>query len=325
MKKQYIYISLTPFFLLLGCVSQKKYNTLILAKEAIQKEYATLRNARNERNDMADSLFKINATLAIALQDVDDWKGRYLTYAQTNEQLNKELDNLKQQNQTLTETTINSNDRMKQEISDRMKELDARERELRRVENSLQTKEGTIDGLKKILSENEFKIKELSDTLKVRDAQMMKTQQTIADILTGGATNELTMRQTNGKVYLTLSEALLFAKGKTEVTTHGIDVLRKLANALIASPDLDISIEGHSDSEGSIDAQWQISTAKAVSVAKILIGAKVEAKRIIASGRSAYQPFVPNNSEVNKAKNRRVEVVISPNVNDLYRLIKEFK
>jgi chemotaxis protein MotB len=322
MNKQYIYPNLTLLLLMLGCVSQKKYDTLLSAKDAVQKEYATLRNARNERNDIADSLFKVSSALTIALQETDDWKGRYLTYVQTNEQLSKEVENLKQQNQALTDATTTSDERMKQEISDRMKELDARERDLRKIESSLQTKEGTIDGLKKILSENEFKIKELSDGLKEKDVQMAKIQQNIADILRGGTANEISLRQANGKVYVALSESLLFAKGKSDVSTRGTDVLRKLANALNASPEVEIGVEGHTDLDGSADANWQLSTARAVSVTKILVAAKVEAKRIVASGRSLYQPIVPNDSEANKAKNRRIEIVLSPRLDELYNLIK---
>jgi chemotaxis protein MotB len=322
MDKHYIYLFFALFFMTSGCVSQKKYDTVLIAKDAIQKEYATLRNARNERNDMADTLFKVSSALTVALQETDDWKGRYLTYVKTNEQISKELDNLKQQNQALTDAATTSDDRMKQEISDRMKELDARERDLRKIESSLQTKEGTIDGLKKILSENEFKIKELSDALKEKDVQMAKIQQNITDILRGFTTNEFTVRQANGKVYVALSEALLFAKGKSDVGTRGNEALRKLATALNTSPDVEIGVEGNTDSDGSVDFNWQLSTARAVSVAKILVGAKVEAKRIVASSRSFYQPLVPNDSEANKAKNRRIEIVLSPRLDELYNLIK---
>jgi chemotaxis protein MotB len=322
MNKQCVYLLLCPLLTLISCVSQKKYDTLLTAKDAIQKEYSLLRNARFERNSIADSLFKTTTALTTALQESDDWKGRYQTYVQTNEQLNKELDNLRQQNQALTDATTTSNDSMRQEISDRMKELDARERDLKRIEGSLQTKEGTIEGLKKVLSENELKIKELSDALKAKDVQMSKIQQTISDVLKGFAANELTVRQENGKVYVALSEALLFAKGKSDVGARGNEALRKLATALNASPDVEIGVEGHTDSDGSADLNWQLSTARAVNVAKILVAAKVEPKRIVASGRSLYHPLVANDSDVNKAKNRRTEIILSPRLDELYNLIK---
>jgi chemotaxis protein MotB len=322
MNKQYIYSILTMFFLTGGCVSQKKYDTLLIAKDAIQKEYATLRNARNERNAMSDSLFKVSSALTIALQETDDWKGRYLTYVETNEQLSKELGNVKQQNQALTDAATATDNRIKQEISDRMKELDARERDLRKIESSMQTKEGTIDGLKKILSENEFKIKELSDSLTAKDVQMGEIQQMVADILRGYITSELTVQQAYGKVHVVLSETLLFAKGKSEINPRGSEALRKLATVINASPEVDISVEGHSDSDGTADFNWQQSTARAVNVAKVLVASKVEAKRIVASGRSSYKPLVPNDSELNKAKNRRIELIFSPNMNELYNLIK---
>jgi chemotaxis protein MotB len=322
MKKTRLFLFCLPLLLFSNCVSQKKYDTLLSAKDVLQREFATLRNARLERNAMADSLVKINASLTTAQQESDDWKGRYQSYAATNEQLNKELENLRQQNQRLSDAATTSNDRMKQEISDRMKELDARERDLRLLSNSLQTKEGTIEGLKKVLSENELKIKDLSDALKAKDVQMSKIQQTIADVLRGFTANELTVRQENGKVYVALSEALLFAKGKSDVGTRGNEALKKLATALNASPDIEIGVEGHTDSDGSADLNWQLSTARAVSVAKILVAAKVEPKRLVASGRAFYHPLVPNDSEINKAKNRRTEIILSPRLDELYNLIK---
>jgi chemotaxis protein MotB len=322
MSKQLNYVFLLLVLVFTSCVSQKKYDTLLSAKNTLQSEFARLQNARLERNALADSLLKTNAALGVAQQEGDDWKGRYQSIVQTNEQITKELDNLKAQNQQLTENSARSDDKMRQEISDRMKELDARERDLTLLANSLQTKDGTIEGLKKVLSENELKIKELSDALKAKDVQMSKVQQTITDVLRGFNANELTVRQENGKVYVALSEALLFAKGKSDVGSRGIDALRKLATALNASPDVEIGVEGHTDSDGSVDLNWQLSTARAVSVAKILVGVKVEPKRIVASGRAFYQPLAPNDSEANKSKNRRTEIILSPRLDELYNLIK---
>ncbi len=322
MFKQYNYLPLLLLTVLCSCVSQKKYDTLLSAKNTLQLEFAGLHNARIERNAMADSLLKTNTALTTALQESDDWKGRYQSIVQTDAQINKELDNLRQQNERLTEATTTAHDRMTQEISDRMKELDARERDLKMLENSLTTKEGRIEGLKKLLSENELKIKELSDTLKAKDVEMSAIQQKINEVLRGFTANELTVRQENGKVYVALSEALLFAKGKSDVGTRGVEALRKLATALNASPDVEIGVEGHTDSDGSADLNWQLSTARAVSVAKILVGAKVEPKRIVASGRALFHPLVPNDSEANKSKNRRTEIILSPRLDELYNLVK---
>ena len=265
---------------------------------------------------------EIRCISAAAVAEGDDFKNRYLSFYQQNEDLKKEIATVRQQNERLQSSATQADVNLRKEISDRMKELDAREKDLRLLESSLQTKEGTIDDLRKVLSQNELKIKELSDALKAKDVQMAETQQKIADVLRGFNANELTVRQENGRIYVALSEALLFAKGRADVAARGADAIRKLAGALNASPDVDIEVEGHTDTDGSADLNWQLSTARAVSVAKILVAAKVEPKRIAAAGRAFYRPVAPNDVEANKSKNRRTEIILSPRLDELYNLIK---
>lgn len=310
-------------FSVVGCVPTKKYDLLLASKDALQKEYSALQDARRERTQMADSLVRVNAKLSETQAESEDWKNRYISYYHQLEDLNKELASLRTQNAALEETARTTNEDARKAVSERLKELDARERELRLSETALKSTQGTVVNLKKELDNNDQETKNLGDAFRLKEAEMHEIQQKIAQILRGFNTNELTVRDENGRVYVILSENLLFEKGKSDVKTRGEDALKKIASALNASSDVDIEVEGHTDSDGSEDANWQLSAARAISVSKILIKDKVNAGKITASGRSSHRPIVPNNTEINKIRNRRTEIILSPHLDELYDLVKK--
>lgn len=308
--------------LLFSCVPKKKYDLLLEAKDVLQKDLSLLQDARRERNRFADSLSRLNTHLTNTQAELEDWKNRYISYETLNRDLNKEVESLRQQNIALQESARNTNDAARKDIADRLKELDARERELRQLESSLRTSEGTVQELRQILSEKELRIRDMSDTLKQRENEMMEIRQKIAQILRGVNANDWAIEQKNGRIHIQFSEAILFAKGKSDVNPKGIDVLRRLASALNSSPSVEIQVEGHTDSDGSADLNWQLSATRAISVSKILIANKVEPNRLSAIGRAFYQAIAPNDSEVNKARNRRTEIILSPRLDALYNLIQ---
>jgi chemotaxis protein MotB len=319
--KNYYILFIALFFT--NCVSKKQYDSLLQSKDILQKDFESLKDARRERQAYADSLVRMNSNFTTASQEAEDWKNRYLSLYTTNEALNKEISGLRYQNEQLQNTAASNNEALRTEIANRMKELDAREKDLRLMESDMKNSQGTINDLKKFLSDKELKIKDLSDNLNAKDAQMNDLRTKIAEILRGFNTGELTVRQENGKVYVALSENLLFAKGSSAINPRGIDALKKLASALNVSNDVDIQVEGHTDSDGVVDQNWSLSTSRALSVVKILTTNKVDAKRITASGRAFFHPIAPNDSEINKAKNRRTEIILSPQLDVLYNIIKD--
>ena len=316
------YTFLCVAVLMTSCVSKKQFDLLVQSKDVLQKDYESLKDARRERQAFADSLVRMTTNFTTASQEAEDWKSRYLSLYTTNEALTKELGAVRYQNEQLQNSASANNDALRTENANRMKELDAREKDLRLLEGEMKNNQGTINDLKKFLTDKELKIKELSDNLNAKDAQMTELRSKIADILRGFNTGELTVRQENGKVYVALSENLLFAKGSSAISPRGIEALKKLASALNLSSDVDIQVEGHTDSDGLVDQNWALSTSRALSVVKILTTNKVDAKRITASGRAFFHPIVPNDSEINKGKNRRTEIILSPQLDALYNIIK---
>jgi chemotaxis protein MotB len=161
------------------------------------------------------------------------------------------------------------------------------------------------------------------------DAQQKNTEMLrskIADALVGFNTNELTVSMRNGKVYVSLQESLLFPSGSAVVNPKGKEALSKLAAVLNTNQDINVDVEGHTDSvkihNKMFADNWQLSTARAVSIAHVLTDEySVNPGRLIASGRSQYDPVADNGTADGRAKNRRTEIILEPKLDELMSVI----
>lgn len=149
----------------------------------------------------------------------------------------------------------------------------------------------------------------------------------MAEALGGFSANELTVSQKNGKVYVSLSESLLFPSGSAVVNEKGKEALSKLAAVLVLNPDIAINIEGHTDSipiRLKYEDNWALSTARATSIVRILVNDyKVDPRNVVASGHSMYDPVATNSTPEGRAQNRRTEIILSPKLDELYNLINQ--
>jgi chemotaxis protein MotB len=121
---------------------------------------------------------------------------------------------------------------------------------------------------------------------------------------------------------VSLSQNLLFKTNSDKIDNNGQLAIRTLAQVLTQNPDIEITVEGHTDSDGTADYNWDLSTARATSVVKLLASSGVDPKRITAAGRSMFQPVVENNSPENKSRNRRVDIILSPRLDQLFQIIR---
>lgn len=171
--------------------------------------------------------------------------------------------------------------------------------------------------------------KRLEQLQALMDQQKKATQEIrkkMADALVGFNSNELTVSVKNGKVYVSLQENLLFPSGSAVVNPKGKEALGKLADVLNVNPDITVDIEGHTDSipiRGKYKDNWDLSTARANSIVRILTqDYKVDPVRVIASGHSQYDPVQSNSTPEGRALNRRTEIILSPKLDELYRLLE---
>ena len=177
------------------------------------------------------------------------------------------------------------------------------------------------------IAEQAKRLKDLEDMIQAQKNVMNKLKKTVADALVNFKPDELTVSIKDGKVYVSLQEKLLFKSGSDAVDPKGKEALKSLAVALNGAPDINIEIEGHTDSiaiKGKFDDNWALSAARATSIVRILThDYKVDPYHITASGRSKFYPVADNKTAEGRAKNRRTEIILSPNLSELMKLINQ--
>jgi chemotaxis protein MotB len=170
------------------------------------------------------------------------------------------------------------------------------------------------------------RLMQLQSLLDKQDAESKMLKNKMSDALNSFNSNELMVTQKNGKVYISLSEALLFPSGSAAVNPRGVDALAKLAAVLNLNPDISVNIEGHTDSipiRGKYKDNWELSTARANAIVRILTdNYKVDPVRVEASGHSKYDPVDVNSTSEGRARNRRTEIILSPKLDELYKLME---
>lgn len=176
------------------------------------------------------------------------------------------------------------------------------------------------------LAEQQRKLEHLQALMDQQKAATQEIRKKMSDALVGFNSNELTVAIKNGKVYVSLQENLLFPSGSAVVNPKGKLALGKLADVLNKNTDITVDIEGHTDSipiHGKYMDNWDLSTARANSIVRVLTSDyKVDPQRVIASGHSQYDPVEPNGTPEGRALNRRTEIILSPNLDELYKLLE---
>lgn len=178
------------------------------------------------------------------------------------------------------------------------------------------------------LDERERTINELQDMINAQTERVQSLLNSVKDALLGFSSDELTVREKDGKVYVAMSDKLLFESGSARVDKRGKEALAKLAEVLNKQTDIDVYIEGHTDSKPINTAQfkdnWDLSVIRATSVVRILTkDYGVNPLQIQPCGRGEFMPVADNESADGRAKNRRTEIIMAPKLDKLYRMLNQ--
>ena len=178
------------------------------------------------------------------------------------------------------------------------------------------------------LKKREARVNELEDILKKKDEASNVLKKKLSEALFNFENKGLTITQKNGKVYVSMDESLLFASGKTAVEPKGVEALKNLAKVLEQNADINVMVEGHTDNvpmkgTGDIKDNWDLSVMRATSVTKILLGnASIDAKRITSAGRGEFFPIDIANTPEARKKNRRTEIILTPKLDELLKVLE---
>ena len=166
-------------------------------------------------------------------------------------------------------------------------------------------------------------IDSLRTLIEMKDNKLAAIKKKIKGLLVGYSNDDIMVEKRNdGRLYISMSQNLLFASGSDKLDSKGKAAITKVAKALKSETDIKIVVEGHTDTDGSALRNWILSTERSLAVVTVLEANGVMSQRITAAGRGQYQPLVPNDNRTNKAKNRRTEIILEPNVNDIINFLK---
>ena len=177
------------------------------------------------------------------------------------------------------------------------------------------------------LNERECTINELQQMINAQNEKVRKLLSSVKDALLGFSSDELTVREKDGKVYVAMSDKLLFQSGSARLDKRGEEALGKLAEVLNKQTDIDVFIEGHTDNKLINTVQfkdnWDLSVIRATSVVRILIkNYNVNPLQIQPSGRGEYMPVDDNETAEGRSKNRRTEIIMAPKLDKLFQMLQ---
>lgn len=309
--KKIILLTLTAISLV-SCVSSKMFNE-------IEGNYAQL------KVDHA-VLEKENSELLIRYDSLRYHYGDLMTQF---EQIEMELDRSKKSYETLEDSykalEQNSNAALQESIEQNRGLLD----EIQLKESELSDERSDLDSLQNELASKIARVNELERVIANKEALLSKLKSSLSKALLSFDGKGLTVEQRNGKVYVSMENKLLFKSGSWAVGSEGKQAIKQLAMVLEQNKDISVLIEGHTDDDpyigdSKLSGNWDLSVKRATAIVHLLLQNKgVMPENITAAGKGEYSPVVPNSSADNRSKNRRIEVILAPKLDEIGKLLQD--
>ncbi len=302
-----------------SCVSKKIYTDL-------ENKYAAL---KKDNRKLSDENAELSKTLQAAQNDLAKLQKQYDDAVAKRDQLQSDyeatktaLDNLKLSYDALeanSSASIAENAKKNREL---LAQLEAKE-QAHAAENE------RLANLKKELEARSQRVAELENVIASKDAAMTKLKDAISKALTNFEGKGLTVEQRDGKVYVSMENKLLFQSGSWAVGTNGRQAVNQLGSVLAENPDIAILIEGHTDNvpfkgNDQLSGNWDLSTKRATAIVHILReNTAINPENLTAAGRGEFAPIATNDTPEGKAKNRRIEVILTPKLDEISNLLNE--
>jgi len=299
-----------------SCVTTQKYQEAVESKDYLEAEILSLKQIKTENRLLAKDLARLEVQYRQAVENAETANTRIHSLESGNAELLNRYNGLLERNKTLLGNSSSEIRALSEQLAAREYDVFQRTRRLDSLQNALQSQESASSGWN-------AKINELQNALHQKDAKVNELRQKINQALANFSAADLSVIPRDGKLYVSLSQNLLFKSGSNRIDPQGALVLQQLGAILRNNPDLQIAVEGHTDNRGTPEYNWKLSTERANSVVKILTGNGVSPRNVTASGRAMYHPIVPNDTDTHRAQNRRVEIILTPKLDELYQIMKD--
>lgn len=332
MKKINLTLTILTCTLLFSCVPALKYEKLKTQQDVCKEENSALKaqvQSLEEKNDeLSNSVSALKKEKELTQEELASLKKAHAQMKTNCDNINATYQLLVDKNKELLAGNKSATQTLMEQLQKSQEDLQAQEDALRALETSLLKKEADLNRLNIALATREKRVNELEAMIARKDSLVNALKHTVKEALLGFENNGLTIEQKNGKVYVSLDNSLLFTSGSYDVGVKGTEVLKKLAKVLEQNQEINIVVEGHTDNvplngKGDIGDNWDLSVKRATSVVKIITtSSKVNPKRLTAAGRSEYLPIDISNTADGRKKNRRIEIILTPKLDELFQLLE---
>jgi len=314
-----ILCSIFLFITLSSCVTSKVYKEL-------ESKYANLKRENRKTQDEIALLEKENMANKKSLQGLTE---RYQKIVGERDDLQRKYEASKSNYQNLK----NSYDALEKNSSAAIAANSKQNRELlgalENKEQALVQERTRLDKLQKDLDARSQRVNELEGLIAAKDAKMRALKGAISKALRNFEGKGLTVEERNGKVYISMENKLLFESGSWAVGTQGRKAVKQLGKVLSKNTDIAVLIEGHTDDDPyvgntQLSGNWDLSTKRATAIVNILLeNKKIDPQNLTAAGRGEYAPVASNTTNEGKSKNRRIEVILTPKLDEISKLLND--
>lgn len=302
-----------------SCVSKKIYTDLESKYATLKKENRTL---SDDNETLTDALNDAKNALSKLQKSYDDVLAQRNKLQSDYDATTSNLDNLKASYDALeknSSASIAENSKKNREL---LAQLEAKEQ-------ALAAENARLEKLKQELESRSQRVAELEYVIASKDAAMTKLKDAISKALTNFEGKGLTVEQRNGKVYVSMENKLLFQSGSWAVGANGKEAVKQLGSVLADNPEIAILIEGHTDNvpykgNDQLSGNWDLSTKRATAIVNILReNPTIKPENLTAAGRGEFAPIASNDDAEGKAKNRRIEVILTPKLDEISKLLND--
>ena len=320
----------TVFFLSLitiftSCVTKQKYNELQLKYQRSQDELTFM---TSENKNCQDAKTSLTAQLNSLTADMEQLRNDTLRLSRRVRSAEREYEKAKKDYDELLQNFADVSSNNQNTINDLLGNLDKYKDELSVKEKMLSMQQDSLTKARAELAIKEQRINEMQNILAQKDAEVKALKDKVSNALKGFEGSGLNVHEKDGKVYVSMDDKLLFASGSWTINEQGLKAIKQLAKVLENETEISVLIEGHTDNvpyrgSGQIKDNWDLSVMRATAVVKALLeNGNIAPTRLSASGRSEYLPLDENNTPEARAKNRRTEIILTPNLDQLFQLIQ---
>jgi chemotaxis protein MotB len=316
-KKMSLIVIITT--LAISCVSPKVYKEL-------EDKYSNLKKEHRQLLDDNETLQNAKTKLENSLKDLQK---NYDETLAKRDKLQSDYNALKSNYDNLTASYNALEKNSSAAIAENSKKNRELLAQLEAKEQALAAENSRLEALKKQLEDRSNRVAELEAVIAAKDKAMTDLKNAISRALTDFEGKGLTVEQRDGKVYVSMENKLLFSSGSWAVGTEGRRAVQQLGAVLAGNPEIAILIEGHTDNvpykgNSQLSGNWDLSTKRATAIVNILReNANINPENLTAAGRGEYAPIATNDTAEGKAKNRRIEVILTPKLDELTKLLSD--